>query len=77
MIVKEYNEEFYRLNIRAGHHESYDEKVSRYMKGLRYEIKYDMSMVTIRNVEDAYHIALKEEEKLAQKQGQRGRGRSC
>jgi hypothetical protein len=76
MIVKEYNEEFYRLNIRVGRHESYDENVSRYMKGLRYEIEYDMSMVTIRNVEDAYHIALKEEEKLARKQGQRGRGRS-
>ena len=76
MIVNEYNEEFYRLNIRVGRHESYDEKVSRYMKGLRYEIEYDMSMVTIRNVEDAYHIALKEEEKLARKQGQRGRGRS-
>jgi hypothetical protein len=33
-------------------------------------------MVTIRNVEEAYHIALKEEEKLARKQGQRHRGRS-
>ena len=38
MIVKEYTEEFYRLNIRAGHHESNDEKVARYMNGLRYEI---------------------------------------
>jgi hypothetical protein len=35
-----------------------------------------MSMVTIRNMEDAYQMALKEEEKLSQKQGQRGRGRS-
>jgi hypothetical protein len=26
MTVKEYTEEFYRLNIRAGHHESDDEK---------------------------------------------------
>ena len=38
MTVKEYTEEFYRLNIRAGHHESNDEKVVRYMNGLRYEI---------------------------------------
>jgi hypothetical protein len=29
-----------------------------------------MSMVTIRMVEDAYHMALKAEEKLSQKQGQ-------
>jgi hypothetical protein len=33
-------------------------------------------MMTIQNVEYAYHIALKPEEKLSQKQGQRGRGRS-
>jgi hypothetical protein len=33
-------------------------------------------MVTIRMVEDAYQMALKAEEKLSRKQGQRGRGRS-
>jgi hypothetical protein len=76
MTVKRYTEEFYQLNIRVGHCESYDEKFVRYMNGLRYEIEDEMSMVTIRNVEDAYHIALKEEVKLARKQGQRGRGRS-
>jgi hypothetical protein len=38
MTVKEYTEEFYRLNIRAGHQESDDEKVARYMNGLRYDI---------------------------------------
>jgi hypothetical protein len=38
MSVKEYTEEFYRLNIRAGHRESNDEKVARYMNGLRYKI---------------------------------------
>jgi hypothetical protein len=47
MIVKEYIEEFYRLNIRAGHWESNDEKVARYMNGLRYEIQDEMSMLTI------------------------------
>jgi hypothetical protein len=30
-----------------------------------------MSMMTIRNVEDDYQIALKDEEKLSQMQGQR------
>jgi hypothetical protein len=47
MTVKEYTEEFYKLNIRAGHRESDDEKVSRYMNGLRYDIQDEMSMVTI------------------------------
>jgi Icc-related predicted phosphoesterase len=76
MSVKEYTEEFYGLNIRAGHHEIDDEKVARYMNGLRYEIQDEMSMMTIQTVEDAYQMALKAEEKLSRKQGQRGRGRS-
>jgi hypothetical protein len=54
MTMKEYTEEFYRLNIRAGHRESNDEKVARYMNGLRYKIQDEMSMMTIRKVEDAY-----------------------
>jgi hypothetical protein len=72
MSVKEYTEEFYRINIRAGHRESDDEKVSRYMNGLRYDIQDEMSMMTIQTVEDAYQMALKAEEKLSRKQGQRG-----
>jgi hypothetical protein len=75
MTVKEYTEEFYKLNIREGHWKSDDEKVSRYMNGLRYDIQDEMSMVTIQTVEDSYQMALKAEEKLSRKQGQRGRGR--
>ena len=67
MTVKEYTEEFYKLNIRAGHRESNDEKVSKYMNGLRYDIQDEMIMVTIRTVEDSYQMALKEEEKLSRK----------
>jgi hypothetical protein len=76
MTVKEYTEEFYKLNIRAGHRESDDEKLARYMNGLRYDIQDEMSMATIRTVEDAYQMALKAEEKLRCKLAQRGRGRS-
>jgi hypothetical protein len=47
MTVKEYTEEFYKMNIKAGHRESDDEKVARYMNGLRYNIQNEMSMVTI------------------------------
>ena len=47
MTVKEYTDEFYKLNIREGHWERDDEKVSRYMNGLRYDIQDEMSMVTI------------------------------
>jgi hypothetical protein len=67
MQVKEYTEEFYKINIRAGHRESDDEKVSRYMNGLIYDIHDEMSMMIIQNVEDSYQMALKYEEKLSQK----------
>jgi hypothetical protein len=76
MSVKEYTEEFYRLNIRVSHRKIDDEKVFRYMNGLRYDIQDEMSMMTIRTVEIFYHMALKAEEKLRRKQGQRGRGKS-
>jgi hypothetical protein len=75
MSVKEYIEEFYKINIKAGHRESDDEKVSRYMNGLRYDIQDKMSMMTLQNVEDSYQLALKAEDKLSRKQGQRVRGR--
>jgi hypothetical protein len=65
MSVKEYTGEFYKINIRAGHRESDDEKVSRYMNGLRYDIQDEMSMMTIWTMEDAYQMALKAEEKLS------------
>ena len=54
MSVKEYTEEFYKLNIRVGHRESDDEKVARYMNGLRYDIQDETSMMIIRTIEDAY-----------------------
>jgi hypothetical protein len=38
MQFKEYTEEFYRLNIRTGKIEKDEEKVFRYINGLRYEI---------------------------------------
>jgi hypothetical protein len=74
--VKEYTEEFYKLNIRVGHRESDDEKVSIYMNGLRYDIQDEMSMMTIRMVEDSYQMDLKAKEKLSRKKSQRGIGRS-
>ena len=76
MSVKEYIEEFYRINIRAGHRESDDEKVARYMNGLRYDIQDEMHMMTIPTVEYSYQMALNAEEKLRQKKGQRGQCRS-
>jgi hypothetical protein len=76
MSVKEYTEEFYKINVRVGHRESDDEKVARYMNDPGYDIQDEMSMMTLWTVEDAHHMALKAEETLSRKQGQRGGGRS-
>jgi hypothetical protein len=75
MIVKGHTEEFYKLNIRTGKREKDEEKFARYINGLRYEIQDEISMMSIRIVEDAYQFALKVEEKLARKQSQQGRGK--
>eukprot|EP00253_Pinus_taeda_P012243 PITA_12243 len=76
MPVKEYTEEFYRLNIRIGHVEDDLEKVARYINGLRYEIQDEISLLSLKTVEDAYQAALKAEEKLLRKQNQRNRGKN-
>jgi len=69
--LKEYTKEFYRFNIREGHRESDEEKVSRYINGLRYEIQEDINMMTMRTMEDSYESALKAEEKLVRKTKER------
>jgi hypothetical protein len=38
MTVKEYTKELYRMNIRTRQRERDEEKVLRYINGLRYEI---------------------------------------
>jgi hypothetical protein len=76
MAAKEYTEEFYRLNIRTGQQERDEEKVAKYINVLRYEIQDELSMMSMRTVEDAYNFALKAEEKLVRKQNHQGRGKS-
>jgi hypothetical protein len=72
--VREYTEELYRLNIRSGQKENEDEKTTRYINGLRYEIQEEVIMKSVRIVGDAYQAALKAEEKLAKRKIQRSRG---
>jgi hypothetical protein len=50
MTVKEYTNEFYRLNIRTGQRERDDENFPRYINDLRYEIQDEISMMTVRTV---------------------------
>jgi hypothetical protein len=57
--VKEYTEEFYKMNIRVRHRENDEETISRYINVLRYEIQDEIIMKTMRTMEDYYQVSLK------------------
>jgi len=61
LTVKEYTEEFYKVSIRAGEAQDTDEKVARYMNGLRMDIQDEISLLSPKTVEETYQIALKAE----------------
>lgn len=73
MLVKEYTEEFCKLNIRVAHVEEDAEKVARYINDLRYEIHNEIGILPLKTDENAYQVSWKAKEKTAKKQSQRGR----
>ena len=54
MSVKDYIEEFYRLDIRSRHVDDEIEKVARYLNGLRSGIQDEMSFMKVDSVEETY-----------------------
>ena len=75
MTVREFTEEFYKVNIRSGHIEDTPEKVSRYVNSLRFDIQDELSLLSLISVEEAYQVALNAEEKLIRKQIQKSKVR--
>ena len=71
VTFKEYTEEFFKLHIRDVQMQGDIERVVRYINGLRYEIKYDISLLNMNIVEDAYQAASRVQEKLIRKQNQK------
>ena len=67
MTVREFTKEFYKVNIRSGHIEDTPEKVSRYVNSLRFDIQDELSLLSLTSIEEAYQVALKDEEKLMRK----------
>eukprot|EP00253_Pinus_taeda_P020323 PITA_20323 len=75
LIVKEYIEEFYWVNLRDGYTEDTVERIARYVNGLRMEILDEISILSPNNTEEAYQSVIKVEEKINRRQNaQRGRG---
>ena len=75
MTVKEFTEEFYKVNIRSGHIEDTPKKVSRYVNSLGFDIQDELSLFSLIYVEEAYQVALNAEEKLIRKQSQKSKVR--
>ena len=71
MTVREYTEEFYKVNIRYGHMEDTPEKVYRYINRLRFYIQDELDLLSLRFVEESYQVALKVEEKLMRNQSKK------
>ena len=67
MIVKEYTDEFYRLDIRSKHVDDDVEKIVRYVNRLRSRIQDEISFVKLESVEEAYQYALKFKEIMIKK----------
>ena len=63
MTVREFTEEFYKVNIRQGHIEDTPEEVARYVNNLSFDIQDELSLLSLRSVEEAYQVPLKAEEK--------------
>jgi len=74
MTVREYTKEFYKVSIRVGQTQDTNEKVARYVNGLRMDIQDEISILSPKTVEEAYQVVQKTEEKLMRKQSAKGRG---
>ena len=81
MTIKEYTKEFYKVNIIAGYVGQRSERILRYINGIRIYIHDEMIILSLSNVQELYHCALKVEQRLNRKQklgrskGQAYRGR--
>ncbi|XP_059065001.1 uncharacterized protein LOC131857030 [Cryptomeria japonica] len=77
MDVMTYTEQFHKLSIRGGV-EDEDEKVARYLNGLRYNLQDEIGLNVPQTLGDCFQLAIRAEEKLKRKQerqgGTRGRG---
>ena len=70
--VQGYIEDFYKLDIRVGHDEDVEEKMERYLGGLRFNIQDELSLTTPRSIEEYYKLAIRAEEKLKRRENNSG-----
>ena len=54
LTVREYTEEFYKVNLRAGYVEESAKNDARYFNGLRMDIQEEINMISPRTMKEAY-----------------------
>ena len=59
--------------MRVGYIEYTVEKVGRYLNDLRFDIQDELSLVNPTSVDEAYQYALKAEERIKRRHGNRGK----
>ena len=72
--VEELTDKFYQLSIHVDHQETDEQLAARYMNCLKFYIRDELSMHRVRNVEEAYQLALKAKEKQNRQFVQRNKG---
>ena len=72
--MEEFTHEFYQFSIHVDHQETHEKLATRYMNYLKFFIQDELSMHRVHNLEEAYQLALKVEEKQNRQFAQRNRG---
>ena len=66
--------EFYQLSIRVDHQETDEKLDARYVNCLKFSIQDGLSIHRVHSMEEAYQLALKDEEKQNRQFAQRSKG---
>ena len=64
--MEELTNEFYQLSIHVAHEETDEQLAANYVNCLKFSIQDELSMHRVCNMEEAYQLALKVEEKQNQ-----------
>jgi hypothetical protein len=72
--VEELTNDFYHFSIHVDHQETNEKLDTIYVNCFKVSIQDEFSMCRVRNVEEAYQLALKVKEKQNQQFDQRNRG---
>ena len=54
MTIREFTQEFYKVNIRSRHIEDTPERVARYVNSLNFDVQHELILLSLRSIEEEY-----------------------